>query len=136
MRKATIISLILAVGLLTAGVVYACWGTYGGYGYGYGPGYGTAANVDAVKKFQKETLSLRDNLMTKNFELQNEYNKPAPDHNRIASLRKEIIDLQADIQAAADKHGFSGGGPMGGMMMGSGMMGQQGMMMDMCPMGC
>ncbi|MCL4491079.1 MAG: hypothetical protein M1510_04110 [Nitrospirae bacterium] len=131
MRKIAIVSLILVTGLLTAGAVYAWWGG----GYGNGTGYRATANIETVQKFQKETLSLRDNLMTKNFELQNEYNKPDPDYNHIASLRKEIIDLQTRIQAAADKHGLSAGGPMGGMMMGRGMMGQQGMMMDMCPMG-
>ena len=130
MKKSAIIGLVIAVGLLIAGGVYAWWP-----GGGYGMGYGTSANVETMKKFQKETLSLRDDLMTKQLELQNEYNKPAPNTNRIATLQKEIIDLQAKIHTVAEKYGVSGpmGGHMGGMMMGPGMMGQ-GMMMDMCPM--
>ena len=130
MKKLSIIGLTVAVALILAGAVYAWWP-----GGGYGMGYGTSANVETMKKFQKETLSLRDDLMTKQLELQNEYNKPVPDTNRIATLRKEIIDLQAKIQTAAEKYGVSGpmSGHMGGMMMGPGMMGQE-MMMDMCPM--
>ncbi len=130
MKKSAIIGLVIAVGLLIAGGVYAWWP-----GGGYGMGYGTGTNVETIKKFQSETLSLRDAIMTKNLELQNEYNKPQPDYNRIATLKKEIIDLQAKIQAVAEKYGVGGpmGGHMGGMMMGPGMMGQ-GMMMDMCPM--
>ncbi len=128
MKKITVIALALVVGLILANGAYAWWG-------GYGMGYGTSTNVETMKKFQKETLSLRDELMTKQMELQNEYNKPAPDTNRIVALKKEIIDLQAKIQTVAEKYGVSGpmGGQMGGMMMGRGMMGP-GMMMDMCPM--
>ncbi len=127
MKKSAIIGLMTVVGLLIAGGVYAWWP-----GGGYGMGYGTGTNVETMKKFQSETLSLRDAIMTKQLELQNEYNKPAPDTNRIAALQKEIIDLQTKIQTVADDYGISGG-HMGGMMMGRGMMGP-GMMMDMCPM--
>lgn len=116
MKKGTVIGLVIVVGLLLTGAVYAWW-PGGGYGMGY---YGAGTNVETIKKFQKETLSLRDELMTKNLELQNEYNKPVPDTNRIATLRKDIIDIQAKIQTVAEKYGVSG--PMGGMMMGSGMM--------------
>ncbi|MDI6743931.1 MAG: hypothetical protein QMD07_00985 [Thermodesulfovibrionales bacterium] len=137
MKRAVIISLTLVVGLFLTGAAYAMWG-----GYGSGPCItATGADVETVKKFQKETLSLRDEIMTKKLELQSEYNKPAPDTNRIAALQKEIIDLQTKIQAAAEKHGITAGGAMGGhmggMMMGRGMMGRgmtgSGMGM-MCPM--
>lgn len=127
MKRGTVVGLVVAIGLLIASGVYAWW-PGGGMGY-----YGTGTNVGAVQKFQSETLSLRDAIMTKQLELQNEYNKPVPDTNRIATLGKEIIDLQAKIQTVAEKHGITAGGAMGGMMMGRGMMGQ-GMMMDMCPM--
>lgn len=123
MKKAVVIGLIIVIGLLFVSAVYAWWG-----------GYGRGTNIENVKKFQKETLSLRDELMTKQFELQDEYSKPVPDTNRIAALRKEIIDLQAKIQAIAEKYGISVWGPTGMMSgMGYGMM--MGPMMDMCPMG-
>ncbi len=129
MKRLMVIGLMVAVAVVFASGAYAWWG-------GYGMGYGTSANVETVKKFQKETLSLRDELMTKNLELQNEYNKPVPDTNRIGTLQKEIIDLQTKIQTIADKYGLPAGGPMGGMMgrgmTGTGMMGPG---MGMCPMG-
>jgi zinc resistance-associated protein len=131
MKKIMMISLAVLMGLFLSNAVYAWWG-------GHGMGYGAGANVETMKKFQKETLSLRDELMTKEIELQNEYNKPVPDTNRIGTLRKEIIDIQTKIQTIADKYGLATSGYMGGMMgygqMGRGMMGG-GMMMDMCPMG-
>lgn len=128
MKKITVIALALVVGLILASGAYAWWD-------GYGMGSGAGTNVETMKKFQKETLNLRDELMTKQMELQNEFNKPVPDTNRIVALKKEIIDLQAKIRTVAEKYGISAGGQMGGMM-GRGMM-QQGMMgsgMSMC--GC
>ena len=136
MKKIIVTGLAVLIGLFLTSAVYAWWG-------GHGMGYGTGANVETMKKFQKETLSLRDELMTKEIDLQNEYNKPVPDTNRIGTLRKEIIDIQTKIQTVADKYGLTTSGYMGGMMgrgqMGRGMMGPgmmgSGMMMDMCPMG-
>ncbi len=126
MKKRFTAVLVVVVALLFTSAVYAWWG---GYGMGY---YGTGANPSLVQKFQSGTLSLRDALLTRQMELQNEYNKPVPDTNHIASIRKDIIDLQARMQAVADKYGLSAWGPMGGRMMNSRMMGP---MMDMCPMG-
>lgn len=118
MKKTMVIGLMAAVLILTGSAVYAWWG-------GYEPGYGAGANVETVRKFQKETLSLRDELMVKNLELQSEYDKPVPDTARIASLKKEVIDIQAKIQVVADKHGIPAWGPGSGrgMMAGRGMMG-------------
>lgn len=131
MKKALMIGLAVVIGLtIIGGAVYA----HGPWGHGMG--YGTDANVENVKKFQKETLSLRDELLTRRLELQKEYSKPQPDYNRIGTLRKEIVDIQTKIQAAADKYGLPAWGDgygMGHRMMGRGMMGH-GMMMDMCPM--
>lgn len=136
MRKRTLIAIVaVAIGLMMSGAVFAWWDG------GYGMGYGTAVNVDTVKKFQKETLSVRDELMTKQLELQTEYNKPNPDTNRIAALEKEIIDLRAKIQTTATKYGLTAGGYGRGMMMGGGGMMGSGMMMGLgsgggyCPMG-
>ncbi len=128
-----VVAVFVAVALLASTAVYAWWG-------GYGMGYGTGSNIETIKKFQKETLGLRDELMTKNLELQNEYVRTVPDTGRIATLKKEIIDLEAKIQSIADKYNMPSGGHMGGMMMGRGMgrgygMMGPGMMMDMCPMG-
>lgn len=130
-KKSTIISLVVAIGLLISGGVYAWWP-----GGNYGMGYGASENVETMKKFQKETLGLRDELMIKQLELQNEYSKPQPDYNRIGTLRKEIVDIQTKIQASADKYGLPAWGSgygKGHGMMSRDMMGY-GMMMDMCSM--
>lgn len=132
MKKGIIISLVLVAGLIFTSAIYAI-GPWGGYGMGYSAqtgGYGTTVDIEAVKKFRKETLPLREELITKRLELQNEYNKATPDKNRISTLRKEIVDIELKIQEKADAAGFStwGGGMMGSGMMGSGMMGP-GMMM-------
>lgn len=130
MKKGIIIGLALVVGIILTSAVYAM-GPMGGHGMGHSTpagGNGTSAtttDIDAVKKFQKETLPLRDELVTKKLELQNEYSKATPDKGRIATLRKEIIDIELKIQEKADVAGLSSlGGMMGSGMMGHGTMGR------------
>jgi zinc resistance-associated protein len=97
--KAKTIIGLLVLGVLVAGMVYAA-GDRGQYPNA------NCQNIDIekVKKFQKETLSLRDELVTKRLELRNEYKKQSPDNERIATLRGEIRDLRSQIQAVADKY--------------------------------
>ncbi len=124
MKRGYAAGLVVAVAvLLTAVVAYACWNDYG---TAY-PMAGTDASQ--VAEFQSETLELRDALLAKRIELRNEYAKPVPDSKRVASLRKDIVDLQTQIRTVADKYGLSGGCcPMdGGTMV-------AGSMMDTCPM--
>ena len=133
MKRAMIISLTVVIGLFLTSAAYAMWG-----GRGAGPCItATGADIETVKKFQKETLSLRDEIMTKKLELQAEYNKPAQDPNRIATIQKEVIDLKAKIHEIANKHGIKMPAGQGMMGMGHGMMGGgHGMMgRGMCQMG-
>lgn len=139
MKKSIIIGLALVVGIILTSAVYAI-DPRGGHGMSHSTpagGYGTSAtttDIDAVKKFQKETLPLRDELVTKKLELQNEYSKDTPDKGRISTLRKEIVDIELKIQEKADAAGLStwADGMMGHGMMGHGMMGR-GMMGMGCP---
>jgi hypothetical protein len=90
-----IAGVVVALGMvLVAGVAVA-----------HGPEYYDGPGTGAVKKFQKETLSLRDELVTKQMDLEAEYQKAEPDTARIAALRKEIVDLEAKIQVVGDKVG-------------------------------
>ncbi len=116
MKKVAIISLVIIAGLLFTTAVYAWRG-------GHGIGLWAGTNVETLKKFQKETLPLRDELIAKRIELMSEYKRPTPDNSRITTLRKEIIDLQAEIQSVADKTGVSELGPMS-RLKGRGMMRQ------------
>ncbi len=122
-KKVVIIGFAAVLGLLFVSAVYACWDCGG---YGYGMGYGTRADTVQMEKFYSETQSLRDELMSKRFELQNEYSQPAPDTNRIAGLRGEIMALQAQLRKTAEGYGLPAWGGMGNMM-------GMGAMMDMCP---
>lgn len=130
MKRGIIIGLALVVGIILASAVYAM-GPMGGHGMGsstpaggYGTGDFTTVDIEVVKKFQKETLPLRDELITKKLELHKEYSKTNPDKGRIATLRKEIIDIELKIQEKADAAGLSSlGGMMGHGMMGRGMTG-------------
>jgi zinc resistance-associated protein len=119
MKKATVIGLaVLTIGLLLTGVVYARWDDHG---MGHGMGYGTTTDIESLKKFQKETVNLREEIMTKRFEIRSEYGKEKPDKKHIADLKKEIIDLQTKVQEIAEKYGIEK--PMGHGMKGKGMMG-------------
>jgi zinc resistance-associated protein len=105
MKKVLVAALVVAMGLSLGGMAYAAWGG------GPGPGYGNQTDVKALRSFQKETLPLRDELIAKRAEIQNEYTKDNPDQNRIATLQKEMIDLRTKIQDSARKQGLSGYGP-------------------------
>jgi hypothetical protein len=118
MKKISVAAVVAVAALLSAGAAFAHMNGWGGgpgmgYGYGmmgYGDGSGNTVNVENLKKFQKETLPLRDELITKQAELANEYTKPTPDTARISELRQAIIDLRAKIQKAAEKNGLTAGG--------------------------
>jgi hypothetical protein len=91
-----------------AGVLVAFGMTFAGgvaLAHGNGADHHAATDTGAVKKFQKETLALRDELATKRLDLQAEYEKAQPDTARIAALRKEIVDLEAKIEVVGDKYG-------------------------------
>jgi hypothetical protein len=100
MRKGVIVVLIAAAALVFVSAVYA-----------YPPGGGNrtcrSENVDteAVKKFQKETLSFRDELIARKLDLRKEFGKRTLDRDRIAALQKEIIDIRTMIMKKADESG-------------------------------
>ena len=99
MRGKTIIGILVVMGVLIMGTVFA-------FGYRGPSGTNACQNLDIekVKQFQKETLSQRDEMMTKKLELKKEYVKDAPDHKRISILKQEIRDLKVSIKQAADKY--------------------------------
>ena len=121
MKKRTLVVMtaVLSLTLLAAGSAFARWG--GGYGMmdargerGYGNCYWNdegrpSVDPESMVKFQKETLPLRDERLTKRLELSQEYDKEAPDADRIAQLRKDLIDLDTKIAKIADKYDVEGG---------------------------
>ncbi|MCE5194759.1 MAG: hypothetical protein LLF28_04775 [Nitrospiraceae bacterium] len=127
MKKIALIVLVAAIVVFAGSAVYAFgpWGGGCGTCFTGGPNTTTPINIEAAKKFQQETASLREQMWLKRIEIQNEYTKPTPDLKRIADLQKEMIDIRTQIQTAAQKNGFPamGRGMMGGMKGGRGMMG-------------
>ena len=99
MRGKTIIGILVVMAVLIMGTVFA-------FGYRGPSGTNACQNLDIekVKQFQKETLSQRDEMMTKKLELRKECVKEAPDDKRISTLKQEIRDLKVTIQQAADKY--------------------------------
>jgi hypothetical protein len=101
MRKGVIISLITVVCLVFVSAVYA---------HSSRSGHGLCAfqntDINALEKFQKETLPLRDALITKKFELHREISKEKPDRDRIADIKKEIITIKTEIGKKADEAGL------------------------------
>lgn len=69
----------------------------------------TAIKVENLRKFQKETLALRDELLSKKIELEQEYSKEKKDYEKITALKKDIVALQTKIQATAEKYGIKDG---------------------------
>jgi zinc resistance-associated protein len=130
MKRTAMVIVVVAVALVAAGAAFAQMGSGPSMGYGrgqYGSGPESQVNIENMKKFQKETLGLRDELMTKRAELHNEYIKETPDTARIAEIQKQMIDIRTKIQKVAEKNGLPAWGPghgrrgMGrGMMAGSG----------------
>jgi hypothetical protein len=104
MRKGVIAGLVLFSVIFLVSVVYA---------HPPGGGWGTCltrldnADINSVKKFQKETLPLRDELVTKRLEIREECRKENPDRDHIANLRKEMIDIRTELHKKADALGIS-----------------------------
>jgi len=100
MRKGVIVSLILLVFTVIVATAYA-----------FPPGCLATnrfcnADLETLGKFQKDTLPLRGELITKRIEIRKEIAKSKPDRDHIASLRKDIIDIQTKIQKKADEAGL------------------------------
>jgi hypothetical protein len=57
----------------------------------------SSSSSDPWKKFQADTIDLRQEMMMKRFELQRENLKPLQDQNNVALLQSEIKKLQTKI---------------------------------------
>jgi len=136
MKRTSILVFVVAVAIVAASVAFAQMGSGPGMGGkgGHGNGMDSQVNIENLKKFQKDTQSLRDDLMVKRAELHNEYLKQTPDTARIAEIQKQTIDIQAKIQAAATKNGLPAWGQGNGRgRMGHGMMAGNGPCGSSCP---
>ena len=115
-RNLMVVGLVLSLSVLMAGSAFARWGdgNRGGYDCNggsdcYQAGQGAEVDIEALTRFQKETLQFRDELLTKRLELSQEYDKENPDADQIAKLRKEIVDVETSIAKVADKYDIDNG---------------------------
>jgi hypothetical protein len=103
LRKGVVAVLALVAGLMLVSAVYA-----------YFPedkcrtGQLRTSDINSLKKFQRDTLSLRDELIAKRLELSREFSRQRLNRGRIAALQKKIIDIRKRIQKKADEAGISG----------------------------
>ena len=89
-KSLMIVAVVLTLSVLAAGSAMARWdGANDQRGYNCWRTDDGAADVDLEKvvEFKKETLPLRDQLLTKKLELRQEYNKEKPDAEVIGKLK-------------------------------------------------
>lgn len=65
-----------------------------------------AAPAEPLRKFQADTIDLRQEMMNKRFEMQRENLKATPDNTKIAALKADIATLQAKILAIRSQSGL------------------------------
>lgn len=112
MKTGMVAVIAVAGALLASSAVYAGWGWGGGWCM---TGTGQNVSTQKMRSFHKDTLKLRENLMERQLDLQDELSMDVPDGKKVAALRKEIISLQSQLQAAGDKYGMTNWGMGGGM---------------------
>lgn len=93
-------------------LMLAATAVYAGKGNGMGMGMGGCnqdVSIESFRQFQKDTTTLRDEMMVKRIEMQRERAKEKPDEARLATLRQEMTSLRTQIHDAGKKYGmFSG----------------------------
>ena len=62
--------------------------------------------VEQSRKFQTDTIDLRQEMMTKRFEIQRENLKGTPDKEKITALQAEISTLQTKIMDIRSQSGL------------------------------
>ncbi len=67
---------------------------------------GASEPTDPFRKFQADTIDLRQELMTKRFEVQRENLKGTPDKAKIAALQADIKAIQSNLLALRGKSGL------------------------------
>ncbi|MHB8122070.1 MAG: hypothetical protein ACYDG4_07935 [Desulfuromonadaceae bacterium] len=97
MKKMSVV--VMALGLAVSMFSLADAGNRNGMGMGMGcancPQAGAAS--EPYRKFQADTIDLRQEMMAKRFEVQRENLKGTPDKEKIAALQADIKNLQTKI---------------------------------------
>lgn len=127
MKKMSVVVIALSLAVSMFGVANA------GYRNGMGGGCGNCAQggapSDQFRKFQADTIDLRQEMMVKRFEMQRENLKATQDSAKIAALQADINAIKTKIQDIRSQSGLPVGmrdGECGKRMGGAGKMGMGG----------
>jgi len=104
MKKVTVAA--MALSLVVSLLSIADAGIRNGMGGGCGDCAQQGGQSDPFRKFQADTIDLRQEMMTKRFELQRENLKGTPDREKIVVLQAEIKALQSKILDIRGKSGL------------------------------
>jgi hypothetical protein len=102
MKKVTAAITALVLALAIGGVVQAgnhMGGMRGDCGNCDKAAAGAPTNTDQLRKFQADTIDLRQEMMTKRFEVQRENLKATPDNAKVSALQADIKVIQTKIDA-------------------------------------
>ena len=122
MKKISVVVVALSLAVSMFGVANA--GNRNGMGGGCGTCMQGGVAAEPCRKFQADTIDLRQEMMTKRFEMQRENLKATPDSAKIAALQADIKTLQTKIQDVRIQSGLPVGmrdGECGQRMGGKGM---------------
>jgi hypothetical protein len=104
MKKMSVVVTVLSLAVSLFSIANA------GNGNGMGGGCGDCAQggapSDPFRKFQGDTIDLRQEMMTKRFEMQRENLKGIPDKGKIALLQGDIKAIQSKILDIRSKNGL------------------------------
>ena len=104
MKRMSVVVVALGLAVSLFSIAHA------GFGNGRGGGCGDCAQQggasDQFRKFQADTIDLRQEMMAKRFEVQRENLKGTPDNARIAALQGEIAAIQTKILDVRSKSGL------------------------------
>ncbi|MEI6306875.1 MAG: hypothetical protein WCP33_08635 [Deltaproteobacteria bacterium] len=122
MKKVTAVVAVLALALAIGSTVQAGNQMGSMHGdWGNCNQAGASVTSDQMRKFQSDTIDLRQEMMKKRFEIQRENLKPTTDNTKISALQTEIKAIQSKINEIRVKSGLpergkgnGGCGHMGG----------------------
>lgn len=104
MKKMSTVLMALALAVSTFSIADA------GYGNGMGRGCNNCqqdgTSSEQFRKFQSDTIDLRQEMMAKRFEIQRENLKSSPDKAKIASLQVEVSAIRTKIQDVRNQSGL------------------------------
>ena len=104
MKKMSVVVIAMALAVSMFSIANA--GHKNGMGGGCGDCVQSGAPTDQYRKFQADTIDLRQEMMGKRFEMQRENLKGTPDTAKIASLQAEIKVIQGKLLAIRAQSGL------------------------------